>query len=181
VVVLFTDLRDSTRFYRSVGDAPAFGAVMTHFDVLRRAVADEDGATIKTIGDAVMAVFTRPASAIRAVLRAQRELAAPLVLKAGVHAGPCIAVTQNERLDYFGSTVNVAARLVGLSGGGDVVVSDEVLADPELAELVGGLTVTPVDARLKGFEDTEFMLWRLTPLTGYSPKSKSYSNGTIRS
>ena len=82
---------------------------------------------------------------MRAVLRAHRALASPpegkraLALKAGIHIGPCIAITQNERLDYFGSTVNIAARLVGLSLGGDLVVSDAVVADPEVAaELRGG-------------------------------------------
>jgi class 3 adenylate cyclase len=163
VAVLFTDLRDSTRFYRQVGDAPAFGAVMSHFDVLRRAIDHEEGATVKTMGDAVMAVFSRPAAAIRAVRRAQSELSEPLVLKAGIHAGPSLAVTQNERLDYFGSTVNVAARLVGLSQGGDIVVSEDVLADPEVTDAVRELDATPIDAQLKGFEDVQFTLWRLTP------------------
>src|SRR5262249_11522615 len=98
VAVVFTDLRDSTRFYREVCDPSAFGAVMGHFDVLRCAIAAEGGAVIKTMGDAVMAVFSRPIGAIRAIGRAQGELNAPLVLKAGLHVGPCLAVTQNERL-----------------------------------------------------------------------------------
>ncbi|HKP17646.1 MAG TPA: adenylate/guanylate cyclase domain-containing protein, partial [Gaiellaceae bacterium] len=160
--VLFTDLRDSTRFYREVGDAPAFGAVMSHLDVLRRVVDEEEGAVVKTMGDAVMAVFRRPAGAVRAVLRAHDELPERFVLKAGVHAGPCIAVAQNDRLDYFGSTVNAAARLVGLSNGSDVVVSDAVFRDPEVAELAAGLRAEPVEAELKGF-DERFDVWRLTP------------------
>ncbi len=135
---------------------------MSHFDVLRAAIAAEEGATIKTMGDAVMAVFHRPASALRAIDRARHDLPESLVLKAGLHAGPCIAVTQNERLDYFGSTVNIAARLVGLSRGGDIVVSDEVFRDPEVADAVQGRPAEPVDAVLKGFEDTPFRVWRLT-------------------
>ena len=88
---------------------------MNHFDVLKQVIAEEDGAMVKTIGDAVMAVFRQPASALRAMLHAQQRLAAPtegmapLQLKAGLHMGPCIAVTLNDRLDYFGSTVNMAA------------------------------------------------------------------------
>jgi class 3 adenylate cyclase len=167
LTVLFTDLRDSTRFYREVGDAPAFGAVMDHLDVLREAIAAEDGAVVKTIGDAVMAVFRRPLPAVRAALAAQRAVALPakgrpLALKVGIHAGPCIAVTQNGRLDYFGSTVNLAARLVPLSGGEDVVVSETVLADPEVEESVseGRLAAVPLEASLKGFEEG-FRLWRL--------------------
>jgi len=166
LTILFTDLRDSTRFYLDVGDAPAFGSVMDHLDVLRAAVTDESGALVKTMGDAIMAVFARPVSAVRAAQRAQRELAAPedgrrpLVLKVGIHAGHCIAVTQNERLDYFGSTVNLAARLVDLSSGTNIVVSAAVAEDPEVAELVrGGLTAEPVHATLKGFEDERFEVW----------------------
>lgn len=79
---------------------------------------------VKTIGDAVMAVFRRPGAALRVVRSAQQALASPvdgaqpLLLKAGIHYGPCIAVTLNDRLDYFGTTVNLAARLNRFSSGG---------------------------------------------------------------
>ena len=135
---MFTDLRNSTQLYREIGDATAFGRVMNHFDVLEKVIAEEDGALVKTIGDAVMAVFRRPASALKAMLSAQEMLAAPpqgnapLTLKAGVHTGPCIAVTLNDRLDYFGSTVNMAARLEGLSTGNDVIISHALYDDPEV-------------------------------------------------
>jgi class 3 adenylate cyclase len=160
LAVLFTDLRDSTRFYREVGDAPAFGSVMQHLDVLRDAVAADDGAVVKAMGDAIMAVFTRPAAAVRGGLAAQRAVAGrPLALKVGIHTGPCIAITQNGALDYFGSTVNLAARLVSLSTGADVVVSSAVLADPEVEELE--LRREPVEATLKGFDES-FELWRVS-------------------
>jgi adenylate cyclase len=159
LTVLFTDLRDSTRYYREVGDAPAFGSVMQHLDVLRDAVAAEGGAVVKAMGDAIMAVFTRPAAGLQAGLAAQRVVAGrPLELKVGVHTGPCIAITQNGALDYFGSTVNLAARLVSLSTGADVVVSGAVLADPEVAEL--DLRREPLEARLKGFDES-LELWRV--------------------
>jgi class 3 adenylate cyclase len=169
LTVLFTDLRDSTRLYREIGDAPAYGSVVTHFDVLRDVIAREGGALVKTIGDAVMAVFRRPVSSLRAVLDAQSLLASPpngarpLFLKAGVHSGPCIAVTLNDRLDYFGSTVNAAARIVGLSNGEDVVLSGTVRSDPEVLELLSGagLAIEPVEAALKGFDEERFELWRV--------------------
>lgn len=170
LTVLFTDLKDSTRLYREIGDATAFGRVMNHFDVLKQTIAAEDGALVKTIGDAVMAVFRRPASALRAMLEAQERLAnppdglLPLTLKAGLHTGPCIAVTLNDRLDYFGSTVNLAARLEGQSTGGDVVISNIVYGDPEVRELLSecpaGLSATRFTMALKGFDD-EFELWRV--------------------
>lgn len=162
LTVLFTDLRSSTALYREIGDAPAFGLVMNHFDVLRRVIEAEEGAIVKTIGDAVMAVFRQPLHAVRAMCRAQTLLAVPgewgrtLSLKAGIHHGPCIAVTLNERLDYFGTTVNVAARLVEQSTGGDVVISETVFADPAVRAWLDN-PPTPLAVRadtvlLKGFD-----------------------------
>jgi class 3 adenylate cyclase len=165
--ILFTDLRDSTRMYRAIGDASAFGRVMSHFDVLRDAIDREQGALVKTIGDAVMAVFTRPACAVRAIrdahdrLSKARSVDHPLVLKAGIHYGPCIAVTLNGRLDYFGSTVNLASRLQALSTGNDLILSEAVRSDPEVAELITGESMEPIRTALKGFDEESFELWRL--------------------
>jgi len=80
-----------------------------------------------------------------------------------IHEGPCLAVTLNERLDYFGSTVNAAARIVGLSGGHDVVVSRTVRDDPEVAAKLadGEIETEPIEAVLKGFDDASFELWRV--------------------
>jgi len=169
LTIVFTDLRDSTRLYRQIGDAPAFGSVVSHFDILREAIRREGGAVVKTLGDAVMAVFRRPVGALHAMLDAQLALAhpegdaRPLALKVGIHTGPCIAVTLNDRLDYFGSTVNAAARLVGLSRGDDAVISEVVRTDPEVVAAVSseGLALERLDAELKGFDDDRFELWRV--------------------
>jgi class 3 adenylate cyclase len=176
LTILFTDLRDSTSLYRRIGDAPAFARVMDHFDVLRAAIEAEDGAIVKTIGDAVMAVFRRPAAALRAILRAQPQLARPpgdalpLTIKAGLYHGHCIAVTANERLDYFGSTVNIAARLERLSSGTDVIISDSVREDPEVAEFLaaadGAIAIERFAAVLKGLDEEQFHLWRVAQAKG---------------
>ena len=168
LTILFTDLRHSTQLYREIGDATAFGRVMSHFDVLRKIIAEHDGAIVKTIGDAVMAVFRCASDGVSAMLEAQRTLAAssdsPLVLKAGLNTGPCIAVTLNDRLDYFGSTVNIAARLEGLSSGSDVIISRSVYEDAKVRELIesAGLSAEEFDMTLKGFEDERFELWRVS-------------------
>jgi class 3 adenylate cyclase len=160
LTVVFTDLRGSTRYYREVGDAPAFGSVLEHLDLLRQVVSAEEGAVVKAMGDAIMAVFPRPLAAVRAMLAAQRAVdGRPLALKVGIHYGPCIAVNQNGVLDYFGSTVNLAARLVGISSGDDIIVSDAVLADAEVAALT--LPAEPVRGALKGFDDGVTSLWRV--------------------
>ncbi len=169
LTILFTDLRNSTQLYREIGDATAFGRVMNHFDVLKKVIAEEDGALVKTIGDAVMAVFRQPASALKAMLRAQEilaspsQVAGPLTLKAGIHSGPCIAVTLNDRLDYFGSTVNMAARLESLSTGNDVIISRALYDDPEVREFIAAenLRAVPFEMLLKGFQEERFELWRV--------------------
>lgn len=167
-VVVFTDLRGSTKLYQEIGDAVAFSRVLNHFEILKEAIAAEGGAIVKTIGDAVMAVFRRPLAALQALLTAQQKLAtdpAPLHLKAGIHYGPCIAVTLNDRLDYFGSTINLAARLEGLSSGNDVIISAAVREDPEVREWLAGqagLWFEPMEATLKGFDEQRFNLWRVT-------------------
>jgi class 3 adenylate cyclase len=169
LAILFTDLRDSTAMYRRVGDATAFSRVMRHFDRLSSAVRVGEGTVVKTIGDAVMAVFPSMAAALRAALNAQEALARPapeeegLVLKAGVHFGPAIAVTLNQRLDYFGTTVNVAARLGGLSSGHDVVISDRVRNDEGVRSLLEelGATVSSATADIRGLED-RMLVWRVS-------------------
>lgn len=176
---VFTDLRASTQMYQELGDAPAFGLVMSHFDVLREAIRAEDGAIVKTIGDAVMAVFRQPEQAVRAMVRAHALLAQPgrlgrpVQLRVGVHTGKAIAVTLNDRLDYFGTTVNIAARLEGQSDGTDVILSEAVYSDPNVQALLNGtgfgVTVTPYQTTLKGFVDEQFTLWRVAPGADLQP------------
>jgi class 3 adenylate cyclase len=171
ITVAFTDLRGSTRLYREIGDAPAFGVVLDHFEVLKKVVGEEGGAIVKTIGDSVMAVFRQPVSALRAMLRAQELLAnppggmRPLLLKVGINTGPSIAVTLNERLDYFGTTVNLAARLAGLSDGSDVIITPPVQQDPDVQDLLNfrdvSLSCEAFVATLRGFDDEPFELCRI--------------------
>jgi len=163
ITLLFTDLKGSTALYERFGDPKVFPRVREHFDELTEAVRGEGGAVVKTIGDAVMAVFPSPAAGVRAALGMQRRIEAlnrrnaesgvpALVVKVGLHSGACLAMTANEKLDYFGNTVNTAARIEGQSAGGDVVVTDAVAQDPEVAELLRapGMKVTPFQATLKG-------------------------------
>jgi class 3 adenylate cyclase len=130
---------------------------------------------VKTIGDAVMAAFVSPRQAVAAAIDIQRQIAAfnreshvedgaspPIVIKLGVHSGPTIAVTLNDRLDYFGSTVNMAARLQGQSEGGDIVLSPETAADITVVPLLTGFEVAQDQATLKGF-DQPIRFIRLRP------------------
>ena len=168
ITLMFTDLRESTRLYRKIGDAPAFGRVREHFQVLEDAIAEEGGAIVKTMGDSVMAAFRHPIAALRAMWKAQvkiMERGEPMLwLKAGMHKGPCIVVNLNDRLDYFGSTVNIAARLPGFSQGGELIFTEEIYKDPEVQEFLSQNLKPDVLSRfsdnVKGFDDP-FTLWKL--------------------
>jgi len=168
VTLMFTDLRDSTRMYRTIGDASAFGRVREHFEILEKYVAEEGGAIVKTMGDAVMATFRHPIDGLKAVWKAQSEIAErgePMLwLKVGLHKGPCIVVNQNDRLDYFGSTVNITARLPNFSRGGELIFSETFYSDPDiqnfLAQNVPPSALTRITGDLKGF-DKPFTMWKL--------------------
>jgi class 3 adenylate cyclase len=149
---LFTDLKGSTELYERVGDLVAFDLVQSHFRVLNEIVAAEAGAVVKTIGDAVMATFPTPDRAMAAALRmreAMRELNSAgrgedLILKIGIHEGPCLAVTLNERQDYFGQTVNVASRVQGLAASRAIFTTTSVVENPQTAALLAAGGLKPV-------------------------------------
>jgi class 3 adenylate cyclase len=141
---LFTDLKGSTELYERVGDLVAFDLVREHFRTLNEIVAAEGGAVVKTIGDAVMATFLTPDHALSAALRmreAMRKLndthgREDLLLKIGIHEGPCLAVNLNERQDYFGQTVNIASRVQGLAQTRSILATAAVINNPKSAEVL---------------------------------------------
>src|SRR5215831_13840175 len=149
---LFTDLKGSTELYERVGDLVAFDLVREHFRTLNEIVAAEGGAVVKTIGDAVMATFLTPDHALAAALRmreAMRRLnethgREDLLLKIGIHEGPCLAVNLNERQDYFGQTVNIASRVQGLAMSRSILATAPVVQNPRSASVLGGNGGKPV-------------------------------------
>ncbi|AIY04064.1 adenylate/guanylate cyclase [Planococcus sp. PAMC 21323] len=161
VTILFTDLKGSTTLYETAGDSSAYGQVRNHFDFLADHIAGNSGSIVKTIGDAVMAIFHRPEDGLKAALAIQKNLAVfnetateALVLRIGLYSGAAIAVNSNDRLDYFGRTVNIAARIQGQGEGGDIVLSKRVLAQPESAMLLAsaGIELEEFSAELKGID-----------------------------
>ncbi|NEI68435.1 adenylate/guanylate cyclase domain-containing protein [Rhizobium lusitanum] len=160
---LFTDLRGSTELYERVGDLAAFDLVKTHFGILHEIVAAEAGAVIKTIGDAVMATFPTPDRALIAAMRMREAMLSlnkergsdDLLLKIGIHEGPCIAVSLNERQDYFGQTVNIASRVQHLAISREIFATSSVLDNPRAVELMTrrGLTPQSHHVALRGITD----------------------------
>jgi class 3 adenylate cyclase len=160
VTLLFTDLKGSTAMYERLGDLNAYALVREHFALLGVTVQQHSGAIVKTIGDAVMAVFSRPTDAVSAALdilgvieRYNGEHGDPsIILKIGVHCGPSIAVTLNDNLDYFGQTVNVAARVQSLADAGEICVSEALYSAPGVSDVLAGHKIVGFEAPLRGVE-----------------------------
>ena len=160
---LFTDLKGSTALYERVGDLAAFDLVRAHFHALLEIISSEKGAVVKTIGDAVMATFVRPEHALGAGLRIRAAMAAlnaqrateDLIVKIGIHEGPCLAVMLNERQDYFGQTVNIAARVQSLSTSQEIHITGPVIESPAVATILAKEAIKPIQkqAALRGIAD----------------------------
>jgi adenylate cyclase len=162
VGLFFSDLTGSTQLYSSVGDAAAFKLVQDHFDLVIKIIERHDGSLVKTIGDAVMAVFSDDLHGLVASVaildaftkfRTEHDHRRMTDIKLGVFGGPCYVVTANGILDYFGQTVNVAARLQGEARSGELIVASE-LADRAIAakRLDPRTIVERYDAKLKGVD-----------------------------
>lgn len=161
LVLVFTDIKGSTDLYERRGDSKAYYLVREHFKIMTKIVKKNRGAIVKTIGDAIMATFTVSSDAIQAVFEMHEAFDEfnkneksrdDIVIKIGVHRGACIAVTSNDKLDYFGRTVNIAARIQGLSGGNDVMISKKLYDETGVEEQVlrTGWNTKPIQATLKG-------------------------------
>jgi class 3 adenylate cyclase len=160
---LFTDLKGSTALYERVGDLVAYDLVRQHFGVLHEIVSAEAGAVVKTIGDAVMATFSTPDRALAAALRMRDAMARinaerqneDLLLKIGIHEGPCLAVTLNNSQDYFGQTVNMAARVQGLASSRAIFATQSIVENPKAASILekSGLRPEMQRAALRGIAD----------------------------
>jgi class 3 adenylate cyclase len=163
LTILFTDLRGSTALYDRVGDLAAFDLVRSHFGELIAAVATEGGAVVKTIGDAVMATFPTPDRALRSAMRmreAMRKINAErggddLALNIGLHEGPCLAVMLDDRQDFFGQTVNIAARVQDLADPTAVLATKPVVESQEVARLLHdtGYRTTSRHLNLRGISE----------------------------
>ena len=126
-VFLFTDIEGSTRLWEQSPDVMRV-ALARHDAIAARAVESHRGRVVKTTGDGVHAVFQDPLDAVTATvamqlaLDAQAEGAIRLRVRAGLHAG----VESERDNDFYGASVNRAARIMSAAHGGQILVSDAV-------------------------------------------------------
>ena len=165
ITLLFTDLKGSTALYDREGDLAAYRMVQDHFVAMKGVVRTHSGAMIKTMGDAVMAAFSDASDGTAAaisMMAAMRDLAGGIQsnemgLKVGLHAGPALAINSGTNVDYFGQTVNIAARVQGLADAGDICVTgvlNEEEAIPALLTEAGYIGHSEL-AKLRGVSAEE--------------------------
>ncbi|MDM8558937.1 DUF5939 domain-containing protein [Candidatus Parabeggiatoa sp. HSG14] len=146
LTIMFTDLRGSTEMYDKAGDIFAYKLVQTHFKILTEIVRKFSGVIVKTMGDAIMATFSRPLDGFLASLEMLNKIEQmnqtaraenyQIGLKVGINEGPALAVVNDERIDYFGQSVNIAARVQGLAQAGEIWISQPVLESPGVLEKI---------------------------------------------
>lgn len=139
--ILFTDIVGSTDLYLKNGDGEAFSAVRRHFQKIYEITRTYNGAIVKTIGDSAMVAFADALQCIRAAVALQKAFTGSqetggVLLRASIHSGPCIAVNLNSGIDYFGNTVNYAAKLQQLAGAREIAFSPEFFSDPHVKEYI---------------------------------------------
>lgn len=155
----FTDLVGSAELFSRIGDAAAYHLIREHFAELAKIVRHHRGSIVKTVGDGVHAAFLAPDDALAAAL--DMQLAMPdfnrrldvsdISIRIGLHGGTSIAVTLNDRLDYYGEAVNLAARFEGLGAAGDITMSAQFCRDPAVEQVLRRYRVRTSEVELKGF------------------------------
>lgn len=167
--ILFGDIAGSTRLYENLGDSRAHTAVQAALQRMSDSVRKSGGVVVKTVGDEVMAAFFRPEPMIEAALDMQRlasraaanepDAVARVKLRIGMHFGPAL----RSGADYFGQTVNKAARMVAIAK------ADEIITGLDLKESLSSADRDRFRAleafRLKGIgEDVEVaeIVWHAT-------------------
>jgi predicted ATPase/class 3 adenylate cyclase len=156
VSFLFTDLESSSRLWEEHPEAMK-AALARHDALLREAVEAHGGHVVKTTGDGVHAVFATARDAIGAGVAGQRALAAepwnvtgPLRVRMGIHSGEA----EHRQGDYYGPTLNRAARLTSVASGGQIVVS-QATAELLIDDLPGIGLVGLGERDLKGLRRRE--------------------------
>jgi len=130
--ILFTDIVGSTALYVKNGDGEAFRSVTRHFQKIFEIVRLAGGAVVKTIGDSAMVTFHDATKCIEAAIALQRAFngspeTGAVLLRISIHSGPCLAVNLNNGVDYFGNTVNYAAKLQQHAGAHQIAMSSDFL------------------------------------------------------
>ncbi|HZW30138.1 MAG TPA: protein kinase, partial [Isosphaeraceae bacterium] len=186
LLVTALDPAQADALYQELGDARAFTVIHEHFQRLGEAIRQGGGAVVKTQGEGLLASFSDVSAAVRTALHlpgqlARGEATRSLRLRAGIHRGPALAATLNDQLDYFGTTARLAAATLQYACGGQLVMTQAVAADPEVAALLNERRIATevVPAELGG--ETHVIRVRLDGDTGRSIEGGTYVSLAVSS
>jgi len=155
VTILFTDMQGSTALTQRLGDERAQEVLHTHNRIVREALAAHGGREVKHTGDGLMTSFPSASRALECAVMIQQRIAAyveehpdvELAVRVGLNAGEPVA----EAGDYFGTSVQLAARICEMAGPGEVLVAGVVR---DLAAGKGFLFADRGETVPRGFEDS---------------------------
>ena len=155
MTILFSDIKGSTAYFEQHGDVEGLAMVQRHNDLLFPCVENNHGRIIKTIGDAIMALFDNPVNAVKAAAQMQRSLfddrrnrpeSEPTHIRIGLHTG--LGLRQDN--DVFGDVVNASARVQSQCEPDQILITDSLLHAAEAA----GMQVGKLGrARMKGKDE----------------------------
>ncbi|HEY8115288.1 MAG TPA: adenylate/guanylate cyclase domain-containing protein [Actinomycetota bacterium] len=143
--VSFLDITGYTRLTEERGDEAAAELATRLATLVRGSSREHGGQPVKWLGDGVMFYFPDPGDGVLAALDMVEGVAAEALppARVGIHAGPVVF----QEGDYFGRTVNIAARIADYARPGEVLVTQEVVDAADL-DGVGFTTIGPIE--LKG-------------------------------
>jgi class 3 adenylate cyclase len=170
ITFVFTDLVASTELFATIGDAAAYQLVREHYAILGEIVRKHDGTIVKTRGDGIHAAFLTPDTALLASIEMQQairqfrntSIGEPITIRIGINSGSSISVNLNDRLDYYGKTVNLAARLEGQGKAGDITMSREFIEDPAVAEILRDYDTRECEVLFKGLKQPQ-AIYQISP------------------
>jgi class 3 adenylate cyclase len=133
-------------------------------------VRKHDGTIVKTRGDWIHAAFLTPDTALLASIEMQQairqfrntSIGEPITIRIGINSGSSISVNLNDRLDYYGKTVNLAARLEGQGKAGDITMSREFIEDPAVAEILRDYDTRECEVLFKGLKQPQ-AIYQISP------------------
>ncbi len=173
MAVLFTDVVGSTELYEQLGDARAFALIQRHWRACEAAASRHHGTVLKTLGDGLFCCFTSLADAAAAaaeMMAAATTIAAAaderrFAIRAAVHEGPCYLVRGAAQLDLFGSTVNLASRLLSVASGSQLAMLAASAEHPGVLAVLDEVEarVETIDARLRGLRGSHTMVIATLP------------------
>jgi adenylate cyclase len=149
--ICFLDITGYTRLTEERGDEAAADLAAKLAGLVRRSSQEHGGRPVKWLGDGVMFYFREPGGAVLAALEMVEGVASHDLPPAhvGLHAGPVVF----QDGDYFGRTVNLAARIADYARPGEVVVSQEVVeatdATPVSFEEIGPVELKGIKGALR--------------------------------